>query len=892
MQRALCEQCSKPQPREWTAGGLCAHCGGVVRREVRCAWCAVFSPWPPSAPTAFCRECGAQLVAPDRYGAARMLKDAGVDRLSLAKRLEELDPGQRETFASIYAKQAAVAAARVDECRFVESFLLDPVYSAYLEDELVSALPATREAIAGLEAGPQPPFEGADSLRAIAESSPFRQTRALAQIARLIAGDVDDDAISSALSSARYGYGPIALEAALALVRPRVRGTRGSRVGARDIHRFCELAEPALADPKAGPWVAVLLALPLEAELRHKDWSGHEDAKRRLDELSDALRRGLASSDPDLRFACALALRDEAVLSTMVGSDDEILGRLAREAAASTQTTLAHQVFRDGPDEARLDALAALTHPVDEPTARAVMDGIRGGGETFRERGLRFFHASIRFEQHAPAVRALFAAFVKENATAFGARKTMEILAWAAAVPVERSASRHRPRDDAEVRPFLEAATEALVAASPASRGELLRELHGCWYPWIHAAGEPETALLSAWLQEPALMRPILDHVHYAHGQLSWDEPPDLRARNLLVERWARAGDAGRARLAPELAPVLRKAAQHREAYFAAFWERFKTLPGERDALLVALSSFDRELAEASARDGIALTGPDPARSFRAQWEPEKRRIYDLAIRATKGLTPAGSAPLIDAIADAAESMAGEADDLLTVFAVYQVLSRWAADAALAAPEGDEASAGALAQVERRFRALREKAISLHPPAKTTEEHYFNSKCEEVEKALAEPAARRAEARAEAEEKARHEAERVRREREQREAAEARERAAREAAAEAERRRAEAEAAVERRRKELEPVRSADGGYPIDVEVLLPEQPLKTLADYVGFMKRLGAGGNPVELMSRHGMDAQSYSQCAIAWGQLMSARTDVAIRFGQLMQSGSPRSD
>ena len=37
MERALCESCNTPQPRDWEAGHLCSHCGGTVRRDVRCA---------------------------------------------------------------------------------------------------------------------------------------------------------------------------------------------------------------------------------------------------------------------------------------------------------------------------------------------------------------------------------------------------------------------------------------------------------------------------------------------------------------------------------------------------------------------------------------------------------------------------------------------------------------------------------------------------------------------------------------------------------------------------------------------------------------------------------------------------------------------------------------
>src|SRR4051812_14676811 len=138
MESAMCEQCGCRQPNDWKAGDRCTACGGAVRAEQRCAGC---TQWTPRAK--FCRHCGAELLPPQMYGAARMLLAAGVDRFSLAPRTLALDPGQRDTLGAQYAAQAARAAWLVEEVRFCERSLLQRGFWEKLDDELTSALPVS-----------------------------------------------------------------------------------------------------------------------------------------------------------------------------------------------------------------------------------------------------------------------------------------------------------------------------------------------------------------------------------------------------------------------------------------------------------------------------------------------------------------------------------------------------------------------------------------------------------------------------------------------------------------------------------------------------------------------------------------------------------------------------
>src|SRR6185503_19451216 len=178
--RALCEGCGKHQPPDWKAGDLCSFCGKAVRHDVRCYWCA---KWIPAAK--FCRSCGAAGVEERLYGAARMLKDAGTDRFTIPKQLQDFDPEQIENFSRIYQRHAIAVARHVDELRFLERFLYQKSWSGALEEQLIPQLPWNEETLARMSAPPHPPGDDLATVKAIEETSPFGVTQSLATLARL-----------------------------------------------------------------------------------------------------------------------------------------------------------------------------------------------------------------------------------------------------------------------------------------------------------------------------------------------------------------------------------------------------------------------------------------------------------------------------------------------------------------------------------------------------------------------------------------------------------------------------------------------------------------------------------------------------------------------------------
>ncbi|SPF55875.1 hypothetical protein SBA4_750025 [Candidatus Sulfopaludibacter sp. SbA4] len=203
------------------------------------------------------------MVEPELYGAARMLKDAGTDRFSVPRQLREFDAEQIENFTRIYQEHAVVAAHHVAQTAFLEQYLEQRHWSAALDDTLAAELPWSIERFEKMRSAARrvpEHLEGLDRARAIGESTPFRETWALATLARLALEDWT--ACNEAAQCLVTTDETILWEAALALSHWRVLRGPGSPADRRqllDALRRCPLKEPAalrlalLGEPGGGP---------------------------------------------------------------------------------------------------------------------------------------------------------------------------------------------------------------------------------------------------------------------------------------------------------------------------------------------------------------------------------------------------------------------------------------------------------------------------------------------------------------------------------------------------------------------------------------------------------------------------------------------------------------
>lgn len=295
--RTVCAACSELQPADWKPGDLCVWCGQSVRPENRCYWCV---KWTPSAQ--YCRSCGAEQVDPHLYPAARMLKDAGVDRFSLAHRLRELDPRQVATLTSIYQEHAGLVANLVDQLRFVEQHLHQRIWSERLNEKLTAELPwgnERRDEVREVLRFVPPALEGADRLSAIQKHAPDPLTRSLAAVALL--GLDDWEMIDACVGLLYSGDQPAQWEAALALSHWRLLYGPGLVKGRREVIaalQTCPLREQAAVRLAC---LGVANGTPLPPE----DF-GAALVLGDIDRLAQAAKDG----DPLERFAAAQRLID------------------------------------------------------------------------------------------------------------------------------------------------------------------------------------------------------------------------------------------------------------------------------------------------------------------------------------------------------------------------------------------------------------------------------------------------------------------------------------------------------------------------------------------------------------------------------------------------------
>jgi len=309
-----CQSCEAAQPKEWQAGQLCVQCGGTVREEKRCGWCAC---WTPKGK--FCRECGSGLIDDDHFGAARMLKQAGVDQFTLPERLQAMEPEQIQHFQRLYQKHYAIVIRFLDEVDRCQQDLVQQHFSAELESELVKQLPYDEQALAQYNKNyAQPLSEKQLQLAFIAEHSPHELTQQLALLASLQSGQVanEHESLSQAhiekvLALLDHEDEKIALEAAISLTHwsfylPVMQASRESRLSRQD--RLLEISESYRFDNRLALWAAVISCTA---------------QSQQVDEFKSELQQGLLSEHDNLRFSCALLLKEAPVLRQYLSHSNE-----------------------------------------------------------------------------------------------------------------------------------------------------------------------------------------------------------------------------------------------------------------------------------------------------------------------------------------------------------------------------------------------------------------------------------------------------------------------------------------------------------------------------------------------------------------------------------------
>ncbi|MEO9193763.1 MAG: hypothetical protein ABI445_08880 [Polyangia bacterium] len=842
MEPVACVSCQRAQPNDWQPGDRCIHCGNAVRVDTRCAACTRITP-----AAKFCRHCAAELVPDAWYGAARMLVQAGVDRLSLGGRVRALDPAQLETFSSRFAQQRALVEQVVSLARYCESFLVTHGHADALEESLVSRLPLDEHTLARYEQRPSGPYDRPEQLELARTGSTFIETRSLATLALLRCDDVRDELVKDALGLLSSD---LAIDAALALSRLAL------GLDAKPVPRWCQdvFAVAAAAAMRALPdSVDAALTRVLVLSTSRRDLRAALDTEG----LTPLLREGLTQRDTLVRCACARLLSDEPSLGEL--ADDPRVGELALRTLSSLRSPLLVERFRSQREEAaRLHALKRLRTPLSIDAFDAVVESLDGASESYCDAALRVL-VRAPFMTIEPGSRARLERWL--DSTTLPVERTLELLRWA----VERPDDVCPTYDD--VASYTESAARALEPMPDTSA--TLRLFGVDKLVSVATKGRP-AALICRWLRAEETVDEVLRQLLDLHARLH-----DDRVLTLLFAQWGAMDDEGRHAFADHLAHARRRGAGggRGESFVAALWARFLDEPAERAALWRAGRS-DREALVALRDDdprAEALDGGDPAIRFTvySALAPLEAPSLLRTLLEQHDTVPAVSA-LTPVIVERATAMlgAGEHRHALWLWTTWMsaVTNRFREEATR---EPWRAVALALGAADAEVQKTRMATLPSDPSdslagfdeQSITElqivDEVIAREAERVEREVARELATQA--------RAREHAERL----------ESEARAQQAEALEAQQKLGQARAVLAERQQQAEA---------LDLEVVLPEQPLRTLAEYAAVLRAFRTGGDVMAILNAAGLTPATWGACATAWGDLMSRRQELAMRFGQLL--------
>ncbi len=893
MQRLRCPACLVPPPPSTRAYDRCPSCAGALVREARCAWCLTWT-----TETA-CGECTAELVPLPDFGAARMLRSGGVDRYALPERVKALSRNQHGALSARFDEEWGALQPRLEEARFVASFLITRGHVDELETALLSVVPMSKELRAEMTGPPHPPFTEAGQLATITEKSPFPGVTLLSTIAQVHTHTADHDVQRQVAWRSAYETSERGGEAVLATARAALIDQLEPRLDREDVERMSANLDRIAAQPGAAPWVAVARAWLLGPRRRYGRAEVQAEAEAAFQALAPELRAALGGrADGDLRLCAALLLEDEPTLAKILGDADERRRERARRVLSAMGSDAIARDLADGDDEARRQIIRSLRHPLGTLQLESLLRVVERT-PAVREEALRRLK-SDRFERISEAQRARLGTWVAEvDDAVLTDAWLLDLMVWVTEPTEQKSDA--PPSVEPDRRPWIDAVTRRLGALGPGPRSEVLKQHGYAFSRWLRVAPLDHVArILDVWARDPAAATPALDACIELHGRLNgWGVPPDDRGWMLAVGVLDRGGEREAALLSAVLGR--HRGISGRERIVEGLWARFRQEPARRSLIMTAAAPYRDELKE--LRRTLDATGPlspaDPAAFFALYAEADPLDAPALVREAVEALPDTHHGPLVPLL----EAVVAYAEPRLTSWpcTVTRVFANVAAEIANrfrrtsdepTGDEGDEAAREhaalvlAAAAVRTAWRD-RLAALTAAPAPVVEDEARFSHVVEHIEvelRLIDEHEARRVEARqyAEARERERLQREEERREREE-EIARAR--------ADAERMRADME-----RQQAAQAAHATLGAAEllklvpdipregIDREPLLPDQPLPTLEDYARLLKAMQRGGDVMALFAAAGLTPITWAACAGAWTQVIMARPHVGMRFAALL--------
>ena len=827
--------------------------GALRGTRVRCPGCTRFN-----APGVRCPSCACGPVPPEHYGAARMLLHAGVDRFALVGRLEGLEPALSWQLESQYAARWADVARVIADVRRCQGFLLLPGFAEEAEDRWAEQLPWTQPPVPESSPG-----DDEDLLTAMFRDGQAPEVRQLAALAKVHLGQDTRDMYSTVLASL-YEEGRAAMEAALALTRWRAWSrTRLQRQQRELVERHARAAFAAFPEHTARAAVAWVRATGKPPEV----------------DLLFALREGLRSPDEDLRFECALVLRDEpGLLAALDSEDGEVVKEARGTLAALGSSALLASLATTGDAAFVRDVLRRLPSPPTLEALDAVLAVVAREPDTLAD-AVQSWARDMPFERLSPDIQARWGAWARDTLGNWPARNVMRWLEWATD---EREA-----RATPAARAFHDATMQALRAAPSAERAELVRARG---FTTLLALGDvEELTLVHSWARDAACAVPLLDLLVSLPGVLDRLAPEVGRGRSarLLMAAWEKPARA--AVLAP-LAKAVRSwsGISGREELIDAIWLRFQRHPDERADLLATFTPWRQELWERQL-----AAEPDPLVIFETWWRSDSQlqlpKLVGWLLEDVPARTLAERLPFVWAAVEARVDAWPRSTSHAASYASSRLNHALREGNDFLIPDVERLLEW-LPDFERRVRDAavpeaessyhRDLLEDIHVDVKMMGEYLQRQRDEEEER-------RQAELRRRVEESRRRDQQR-RIELAQREA-EAAQREADRVREEQEEHRARLMSAVAQMGTPMSPERWFQSSprvdaQDLDTEVILPGAKLGTLLEYVRVVKAMSVCGNSLEVFEARGLSIADWGTEARAWIQAMMLRPELSVRFAQLL--------
>ncbi|QAT82327.1 hypothetical protein EJ065_0722 [Corallococcus coralloides] len=831
--------------------------------EVRCPGCIRFIPADASCPHCL---CGA--IPLERHGSARALVKSGVDRFALAARTAALEPAQVAVLEARYARQWGAVQRLCEDARRIEPLLIQRGFTRELEDAWAVILPIEEASLEEMLApfSPMP-----DSVEWLANRSPDPTLRLMAALAWVHQGTWSKEARFSVSNQVLHGEGRVAVEAMLAMTRWR--NGLNPRLSPEERERIRTLALGVLHVPELSARAAVA-------------WTraSHEPTPANV---TEALHRGLYGSDPEVRFECALCLRDEMEVSQALDSSDADVAAFARSVLIQWGSRLVlARLQRDGDAAFAREVLRELPSPLPEGALEVLLTvSLRTVGSLSHE--MRLFAMRHPFRAWGLEGQRRWARWARSVLSDLPAKTALDFFAWAAMPPHDDP----EPPEEEEAEAmwaFLEETVHAIDRGTAKDRTACF--VNSEFARFLHHSGVDEQRRLNDWARDAhsgeALLEALIMFPSRARNL-------GLAPENPRTEKHPDPGHPGRLLMAVWegpgqhllVAPLSRAVHSWGSVsgvgpLIEAVWRRFQSHPAERAALLTAFAAWRDRLWEHQCE-----VEPDALARFQAWWRVDPEGLY----RQTEQLldrVPVEALPgRLRALWDAAEELVGTRP---------RTASLSVSKGAMALRNGLESRDASIRDVldaelehfESWLPAFEERVHATPSPREESNIHH--DFLDDTHNALRMMRERR--------ERRREDQERERQREIDRQVAESRRRD-QERQLEVRRREAEALRARQAAEREQQETLSRVNAQrllvtlqprvplkPVDREVLFPESAFPTLVDYARMIKAMQQGGDVMKLFETLGLTPATWAAQATAWGQVLVGRMDLGMRFGELL--------